>query len=125
VTETARTRAGAAVLGRGDLPALGALLLEGHESLRADYESTIPEADLLVTAAVRHGALGARLTGAGWGGAVVMLAAEGTGEAILERVTADFAQAYGRTPAAWSSHAGDGVRAEDVRGGAEDGGEGR
>lgn len=113
VTETARTRAAAAVLANGDLPALGALLLEGHESLRADYESTIPEADLIVAAAARHGAFGARLTGAGWGGAVVVLAAEGTGDAIAERVTADFARAYGREPAAWSSRAGGGVRAED------------
>lgn len=113
VTETARTRAAAAALGGGDLPALGELLLEGHESLRGDYESTIPEADLIVAAAARHGALGARLTGAGWGGAVVMLAPEGTGEEIVERVSADFERAYGRAPAAWSSRAGGGVRAED------------
>ena len=48
VTETARTRAAAAALAGGDLVQLGRLLVEGHASLRDDYQSTIPEADLIV-----------------------------------------------------------------------------
>ncbi|MFI5236198.1 MAG: galactokinase, partial [Gemmatimonadales bacterium] len=65
VTETARTRAAADALARGELSRVGELMLEGHASLRDDYESSCPEADLLVELAARHGAWGARLTGAG------------------------------------------------------------
>jgi galactokinase len=68
VTETVRTRMAADALGRGDLGQLGWLLVEGHESLRVDYRSTIPEADAIVELAMDQGAYGARLTGAGWGG---------------------------------------------------------
>ena len=75
VTETFRTRMAADALGRGDLGQLGWLLVEGHESLRVDYRSTIPEADAIVELAMDHGAYGARLTGAGWGGCVVVLVA--------------------------------------------------
>ena len=88
VTETARTRAG----GRGparraSLRRLGRLLVEGHESLRKDYQSTVPEADFLVESAVARGAYGARLTGAGWGGAVLVLApAEREGKILGEVV---------------------------------------
>jgi galactokinase len=114
VTETARTRAAARVLSDGDIPALGALLLAGHASLRHDYESTIPEADDIVESAVRHGAFGARLTGAGWGGAVVVLVPPDSGEEIMAGVTSDFARRYDRAPAAWSSHAAGGVRFEVV-----------
>ena len=110
VTETARTRAAAAALAEGDLRTVGALMQEGHQSLRRDYESTLPEADLIVDSAARHGALGARLTGAGWGGAVVMLTGGVSGISVVDRVLAEFAERHGRTPGAWSSHAGGGVR---------------
>src|SRR5690606_18234089 len=64
VTETARTRRAAGCLADGDMHGLGELLVAGHASLRRDYESTLPEAEAIVESAVRHGALGARLTGA-------------------------------------------------------------
>jgi galactokinase len=115
VTETARVRAAAAALAAGDLAAVGALLVEGHRSLRDDYESTVPEADLIVDAAVRHGAWGARLTGAGWGGAVVLLAPEAEARRVVRAVGADFRAAFGRAPEAWSSRAAAGARAERRR----------
>jgi galactokinase len=114
VTETARTRAAAAALEAGDLVRLGSLLVQGHQSLRDDYESSMPEADLLVTSAIRHGALGARLTGAGWGGAVVMLAPPGRGEKTVHEVTRDFAGRYGSAPVAWSSRAAAGVQLHTI-----------
>jgi galactokinase len=102
------------VLAAGDLATLGRLLVQGHESLRVDYESTIPEADLLVSAAMKHGAYGARLTGAGWGGAVVLLApAEREARAVAE-VGSDFQNRYGRMPVTWSSRASRGVRRETL-----------
>ncbi|HMG27896.1 MAG TPA: galactokinase, partial [Acidimicrobiia bacterium] len=49
------------------------LLLASHASLRDDYEVSTPELDLAVDLLVEHGALGARLTGAGFGGCVIAL----------------------------------------------------
>jgi galactokinase len=112
VTETARTRAAAAALGAGDLARLGGLLVEGHASLRDDYRSTVPEADFIVERAVAHGAHGARLTGAGWGGAVVVLAPSAREARILAEVSRDFGDRFGRMPDAWSSRAAAGVRRE-------------
>ncbi len=114
VTETARTRAAAGALAAGDLATLGRLLVEGHESLRADYESTIPEADLIVTSAVEHGAFGARLTGAGWGGAVVVLAPPAREARIVAEIGGDFQKRYQRLPKTWCTRASRGVRRETI-----------
>jgi galactokinase len=114
VTETARTRAAADALAAGDLPRLGSLLIEGHESLRVDYESTIPEADFIVASAVQHGAYGARLTGAGWGGAVVVLAPAEREARIVAEIGGDFRRRFGRAPAVWSTRASAGVRRETI-----------
>jgi galactokinase len=114
VTETARTRAAAAALAAGDLAGLGRLLVEGHESLRTDYESTIPEADHIVASAVARGAYGARLTGAGWGGAVVVLAPAERDAKIVAEIGNDFRERFGRVPAMWASRAGSGARREAV-----------
>jgi galactokinase len=114
VTETARTLAVRHALELGDLALVGRLLVEGHESLRTDYECSVPEADLLVDAGVRAGALGARLTGAGWGGSVVMLVPEDREALALEATAAAFAAGFGRRPAPWPAHASAGVRLEPV-----------
>jgi galactokinase len=116
VTETARTRAAARALASGDLVALGRLLVEGHGSLRDDYQSTIPEADLIVDSAVSHGAYGARLTGAGWGGAVVVLAPAAEERRIVADIAGDFQSRFGRWPEAWSTRASAGVRREAIPG---------
>ena len=51
----------------------GPIFAEGHESLRVDFEVTIPELDLLVALAVEEGAVAARMTGGGFGGSIVAL----------------------------------------------------
>ncbi|HEV8454075.1 MAG TPA: galactokinase [Gemmatimonadales bacterium] len=114
VTETARTRAAADALATRDLSRLGQLLVQGHESLRDDYQSTIPEADFIVASALEHGAYGARLTGAGWGGAVVVLAPREREARIVAEIGGDFAARFGRHPATWSTRASGGVRRETV-----------
>jgi len=114
VTETARTRSAADALAAGDLTRLGRLLVEGHESLRVDYESTIPEADLIVALAVEHGAFGARLTGAGWGGAVVVLAPVESEARIVAEIGSDFQRRHRRLPITWSTRASRGVRRETI-----------
>lgn len=74
VSENARVLAAADALRAGDLEELGRLMLESHASLRDDYEVSTPELDALVDRLVAAGALGARLTGAGFGGYVVAAA---------------------------------------------------
>lgn len=112
VTETARTRSAAQALAAGELEALGRLLVAGHRSLRDDYESSCPEADRIVETAVAQGALGARLTGAGWGGAVLVLAPKERESRIVAEVVRDFEATFGRVPAAWATRAASGVRRE-------------
>jgi galactokinase len=116
VTETVRTRVAADALARGDLGQLGWLLVEGHESLRTDYRSTIPEADAIVELAMDHGAHGARLTGAGWGGSVVVLAPEEGSALVVAEISKGFRDRFGREPAIWSTRAASGVRRETVPG---------
>ena len=112
VTETARTRLAAERLAAGDLPGLGSLLVEGHRSLGADYGSSCAEADLLVESSVRHGAWGARLTGAGWGGAVIALAPSEREARMVAEVQEDFRLIFGRLPVVWATSASAGARLE-------------
>jgi galactokinase len=115
VTETLRTRTAADALGSGNLSEVGRLLVDGHESLRLNYESSVPEADLIVESAVRHGAYGARLMGAGWGGAVLVLGPREHERRILRDVSTDFERAFGRRPSAWYTKASAGVRRDPLR----------
>jgi galactokinase len=86
VSENARVLAAAAALAGGDGERVGRLMLESHASLRDDYEVSTPELDELVERLLAAGALGARLTGAGFGGCVVGLAAAEEGERIAAAV---------------------------------------
>jgi galactokinase len=70
-------------LERNDLPALGSLFLESHASLRDDYEVSTPTLDAVVAAALEAGALGARMTGGGFGGSVVAVAERTDADAVL------------------------------------------
>ena len=80
-----RVRAFADALRAGDVEALGPLMLASHESSRRDMEVSTPELDALVECLVDAGAIGARLTGAGFGGCVVALVPAEGADAI--RVT--------------------------------------
>ena len=73
VTENQRVLEFADALRAGADDRLGPLLLASHGSLRDDYEVSTPELDLAVNLLVEHGAIGARLTGAGFGGCVLAL----------------------------------------------------
>ncbi len=115
VSETARTRFGAQLLARGRLKQFGRLLYESHESCRRLYECSAPELDLVVAAAKRAGALGARLTGAGWGGAVLVLVERKREARITALIRGAFARAYGREPPITVVRAAGGVRRESAR----------
>ena len=119
VTETDRTRTGAQLLGRGRLREFGRLMDASHESCRRWFECSDPALDLVTRAARRAGAWGARLTGAGWGGAVLVLTGPALASAVRERrmvttITAAFRRAYGRDPTISVVQPGPGARRERV-----------
>jgi galactokinase len=109
VSENERVLAFVDALRRSDLDRAGRLMLASHTSLRDDFRVSTPELDLLVDLAVGHGALGARLTGAGFGGCIVALADAATGEAIADAVAAEYVAATGLTPTAFLVRAVDGA----------------
>jgi galactokinase len=73
LTELSRVDDALAVLDTGDVAAVGPLLDASHASLRDDYEVSCAELDVAVATAREHGAVGARMTGGGFGGSVVAL----------------------------------------------------
>jgi galactokinase len=99
VGENARVLAGVEALRRQDFAAFGALMWASHESLRDDYAVSTPELDAFVTTARQAGALGARLTGAGFGGCAIALIEQSKVRALTDSVTAAFAQQGYQAPA--------------------------
>jgi galactokinase len=96
VTENDRVGAAVAAMRAGDLARLGQLFYASHASMRDDYQVSIPEIDLLVELARSDPAVhGARLTGGGFGGSVVMLADVGMGYLAAERVAHIYAERLG------------------------------
>ncbi len=107
ITEQARVPATARALQRGELEEAGALFYASHESMRRDFGVSLPAIDLIVELAWADPRVyGARLTGGGFGGAVVLLCHAGAGmEAARAIVAAQAASARARVlmPAALAS----------------------
>ncbi|MEU1972637.1 galactokinase [Microbacterium sp. NPDC019599] len=70
--------------------AIGDLLVASHASMRDDFEISVPELDTAVEAALSAGAVGARMTGGGFGGAAIALVAHDRAEAVRDAVTSAF-----------------------------------
>ncbi len=83
VTEAARVRQAETAMAVGDLATFGRLLDDSHQSLRDHYEVSHPELDRLVELAREAGAVGARLTGAGFGGSIVALCRAARAPAVV------------------------------------------
>ena len=100
ITENERTLAAAAALERGDLPALGILMRQSHASMRDDFAISVPAVDQLV--ALLQEAIGqaggARMTGGGFGGAVVALLAGQEAERVTGSVTRGYRTPAGEAP---------------------------
>jgi len=112
IGENGRVLATADALRRGDLPEAGRLMSESHVSLRDDYEVSCAELDLLVEAAQRvDGVYGSRMTGGGFGGAIVVLLREECVEALTRALDAAFRARYGRTAPVTQVRAADGASA--------------
>ncbi|GED86542.1 galactokinase [Streptomyces sp. 6-11-2] len=73
VTEDERAERVVSLLESGDIRSIGPILTEGHASLRDDFRVSCPELDLVVDTALASGALGARMTGGGFGGSAIVL----------------------------------------------------
>lgn len=100
VDEVERTFRARECLRAGNLAGFGALMFEAHDSMRRLYEVSVPELDVLVEAAAGEPAvLGARLTGAGFGGCVAILLRRGEEPEALARIAARFVERFGRAPA--------------------------
>jgi galactokinase len=106
VSENARVLAFVDALRADNLAAAGAQMLASHASLRDDFQVSTPELDLLVDLAMEHGAYGARLTGAGFGGCIVTLGRE----ELTSNVAEQYRSSTGLTPAQFPVHACDGAR---------------
>ncbi|MEY7977191.1 galactokinase [Streptomyces pilosus] len=98
VTEDARVERVVALLEAGDTRAIGPVLVEGHASLRDDFRVSCPELDLVVDTAVDAGALGARMTGGGFGGSAIVLTEAGDVPAVTKAVEEAFATAGHTAP---------------------------
>jgi galactokinase len=90
VTENDRVLAAVSILRRGNLANLGPLLTSSHVSLRDDYEVSCDELDATVEAALGAGALGARMTGGGFGGSAIVLVAEDRVGTVSRAVRSEF-----------------------------------
>jgi galactokinase len=91
ITENARVLASEAALAAGDVARFGRLMNAAHESMSRDYAASCPEVDTLAALCREcDGVLGARVTGAGWGGCVVALVATGREADVLAQVTARY-----------------------------------
>jgi galactokinase len=98
MTEQARVRAFAEALAGDDQPSIGRLMRESHESLRDDFEVTGEALDALVAAAWEApGCIGARMTGAGFGGCAVALVSPERVQAFIEAVGPAYTAATGLT----------------------------
>ena len=109
-SENARVEEAAAALGEGDARALGPILAAGHKSLRDDFEVSTPELDLLVALALDAGAWAARMTGGGFGGAIVALAPVDRCALIAASVADGYRAATGRVTGPIVARAADGAR---------------
>ena len=96
VTENARVLQAVKVLRAGRIADLAPLLDASHESMRDDFEITVPQVDMAVETARASGALGARMTGGGFGGCIIALVGTGEASRVAEQIGVAFDRAgYG------------------------------
>jgi galactokinase len=110
VTENQRVLDTVAALDTGGPTAIGDLLTASHASMRDDFEISVPELDLAVETALATGALGARMTGGGFGGAAIALIPAELVPAATDAVHAAFAASGFRSPNVFTVAPSEGAR---------------
>ena len=108
VTENARVLDVVELLRAGNVRGIGPQLTASHSSLRDDYQVSCRELDLVVDTALAHGALGARMTGGGFGGSAIALVAADSLDSTRDAITSAFKQAGLTAPAFLDAEPGDG-----------------
>ncbi len=115
VEEIARVDQAALLLEQGDAAGFGRLMYAGHASLRDLYEVSIPELDTLVALAAEiPGCLGARLSGAGFGGCTVNLVRDESADGFIQTLKAGYLSATGKDAPVYRCRASQGARAERI-----------
>lgn len=110
IEEIARVELTNTALRAGDLKAVGALLTASHRSSQHQFENSTPELDVLVDTLVDTAHVyGARLTGGGFGGAVMALTSSAFGEEQAKAVAAVYAKKYGAAPEILGCQTGNGA----------------
>lgn len=115
LSETARVDDFVRALRADDWEPLGAILDASHASLRDDFEVSCEELDVAVEAAVSAGALGARMTGGGFGGSAIALVPAAAVQDVVAAVTDAFAERGWKAPECFLADPGPGARVEDLR----------
>lgn len=114
VTETARVHEAVTAMAASDWKRVGQLFTASHESLRDDYEVSVAELDVAVEAALQAGALGARMTGGGFGGSAIALVPDDRVEAAVAAVERAFADRGFNAPTGFVVAPSSGVRQDDA-----------
>jgi galactokinase len=112
VTEIERVEEVVAAAAHGSWQRVGDLFVASHASMRDDYEISCEELDLVVETALAHGALGARMTGGGFGGSAIVLAPADRRDEIGDAIVAAFAAASYAEPGLLSPDPSAGVSLE-------------
>ncbi|MFI8238829.1 galactokinase [Streptomyces sp. NPDC085866] len=113
VTEDQRVERVVELLRAGETRAIGPVLTEGHASLRDDFRISCPELDLVVDTALANGALGARMTGGGFGGSAIVLAEATDVDTLTKAVEEAFAVAGFMSPRVFEAVPAAGARRVD------------
>ena len=112
VSEQARVGELVAAARGQDWERVGTVMTASHVSLRDDFEVSCPELDAVVDAALTHGALGARMTGGGFGGSAIALVPSEDAPAVGEAVRAAFARNGWEAPTVFAAEASPGALVE-------------
>ena len=111
ISENQRVLNSVPLLLKNDLMQFGSLMNASHESLRDNYEVTGPELDSLVESAWNvNGCVGARMTGAGFGGCTVNLVAAESIDRFIEYVGNEYSNHTGLNPSFYHAETSDGVK---------------
>ena len=110
ISEQERTINTAEALKTNDLDTFALNLIASHNSLRDDYDVTGIELDTLVELSLKHGAKGARMTGAGFGGCIVGLVRKDKIESLTEAVISEYNNLIGYEPTFYPVNASDGTK---------------
>ncbi|MFD4420665.1 galactokinase [Agromyces sp. NPDC058484] len=110
VTENQRVQGTVRTLHEHGPGAIGPFLDASHVSMRDDFEISVPELDLAVATAQANGAIGARMTGGGFGGAAIALMIDALVPVVTREVAAAFAEQGFREPAMFTARPSQGAR---------------